>query len=151
MTALITLEHARLSRVMTTVRYHGAPAESVIGLRAGERMTVADLLRGLLLASANDAAATLAARVGGTRDRFVRLMNDRARQLGLDETHYSNPIGLDQAGNHSSAEDLVKLTLILRRNEFFRAVTNLPSATLKTGSRRRTIVNRNTLVRTVRA
>ncbi len=151
MTALLTLEREKLSTTVTTIRYRAAPAESVIGLRAGERMTVADLMRGLLLASANDAAATLAVRVGGTRERFVRLMNDRARQLGLHDTHYSNPIGLDQEGNHSSAEDLVKLTLILRRNAFFRAVTNLPSATLKTGARPRTIANRNTLVRTVRA
>ena len=151
MTALLTLEREKLSTTLTTIRYHAAPAESVIGLRAGERMTVADLMRGLLLASANDAAATLAVRVGGTRERFVRLMNDRARRLGLHDTHYSNPIGLDQEGNHSSAEDLVKLTLILRRNAFFRAVTNLPSTTLKTGARPRTITNRNTLVRTVRA
>jgi len=149
MTALLTLERAELGDVVTTVRYRAAPAESVIGLRAGERMTVADLLRGLMLASANDAAATLAARIGGSRARFVRLMNARARQLGLRDTRYANPIGLDEAGNHSSAEDLVKLTLILRRNEFFRAVTNLPSATLRTGSRRRTIANRNTLVRSV--
>jgi serine-type D-Ala-D-Ala carboxypeptidase (penicillin-binding protein 5/6) len=151
MTALLTLERERLSTTFTTIRYRAAPAESVIGLRAGERMTVADLMRGLLLASANDAAATLAVRVGGTRERFVRLMNERARRLGLHDTHYSNPIGLDQEGNHSSAEDLVKLTLILRRNAFFREVTNLPSATLKTGARPRTILNRNTLVRTVRA
>jgi serine-type D-Ala-D-Ala carboxypeptidase (penicillin-binding protein 5/6) len=151
MTALLTLERERLSTTFTTIRYRAAPAESVIGLRAGERMTVADLMRGLLLASANDAAATLAVRVGGTRERFVRLMNERARRLGLHDTHYSNPIGLDQEGNHSSAEDLVKLTLILRRNAFFREVTNLPSATLRTGARPRTILNRNTLVRTVRA
>jgi serine-type D-Ala-D-Ala carboxypeptidase (penicillin-binding protein 5/6) len=151
MTALLTLEREKLSTTFTTIRYRAAPAESVIGLRAGERMTVADLMRGLLLASANDAAATLAARVGGTRERFVRLMNRRAVALGLHDTHYSNPIGLDQAGNHSSAEDLVKLTLILRRNAFFRAVTNLPSATLRTGARPRTVTNRNTLVRNVRA
>jgi D-alanyl-D-alanine carboxypeptidase (penicillin-binding protein 5/6) len=149
MTALLTLERARLSTTLTAIRYRAAPAESVIGLRAGERLTVADLMRGLLLASANDAAATLAARIGGSRERFVRLMNRRARQLGLHDTHYANPIGLDQAGNHSSAEDLVKLTLILRRNAFFRAVTNLPSATLKTGARPRTILNRNVLVRNV--
>jgi D-alanyl-D-alanine carboxypeptidase (penicillin-binding protein 5/6) len=149
MTALLTLERMKLSTTVTAIRYRAAPAESVIGLRAGERLTVADLMRGLLLASANDAAATLAVRVGGTRERFVRLMNRRARQLGLRDTHYANPIGLDEAGNHSSAEDLVKLTLILRRNEFFRAVTNLPSATLKTGARPRTIANRNTLVREV--
>jgi D-alanyl-D-alanine carboxypeptidase (penicillin-binding protein 5/6) len=150
MTALLTLERMKLSTMVTAIRYRAAPAESVIGLRAGERLTVADLMRGLLLASANDAAATLAARVGGTRARFVRLMNRRARRLRLDDTHYANPIGLDEAGNHSSAEDLVKLTLILRRNEFFRRVTNLPSARLKTGGRPRTIANRNTLVRTVK-
>ncbi|MEA2250429.1 MAG: hypothetical protein QOG70_671 [Solirubrobacteraceae bacterium] len=149
MTALLTLERARLSQTMTAVRYRAAPAESVIDLSPGERLTVADLLRGLLLASANDAAATLAARVGGSRSAFVALMNLRARQLGLSHTHYANPIGLDQPGNRSSAADLVKLTLILRRNAFFRQVTNLPRATLRSGSHRRTVVNRNTLVRAV--
>jgi D-alanyl-D-alanine carboxypeptidase (penicillin-binding protein 5/6) len=149
MTALITLEHAKLSRVMTTVRYHGAPAESVIGLRAGERMTVADLLRGLLMASANDAAATLAARIGGSQREFVEMMNSRARQLGLRHTHYANAIGLDAPGNYSSAEDLVKLTLILRRNAFFRQVTDLPRATLRSGAHPRAILNRNLLVRSV--
>jgi D-alanyl-D-alanine carboxypeptidase (penicillin-binding protein 5/6) len=149
MTALLTIERARLSQTMTAVRYHAAPAESVIDLNPGERLTVADLLRGLLLASANDAAATLAARVGGSQRGFVALMNLRARQLGLRDTHYANAIGLDQPGNRSSAADLVKLTLILRRNAFFRAVTDLPRATLRSGSHPRTIVNRNTLVRAV--
>ena len=149
MTALVTLEHAKLGQVVTTVPYRASPAESIIGLRGGERMTVADLLRGLLLASANDAAATLAARVGGSQSAFVALMNRRARQLGLTHTHYANAIGLDDPSNHSSAEDLVKLTLILRRNAFFRAVTNLPRATLRTGAHPRVILNRNLLVRAV--
>jgi D-alanyl-D-alanine carboxypeptidase (penicillin-binding protein 5/6) len=135
--------------VVTTVPYRASPAESIIGLHGGERMTVADLLRGLLLASANDAAATLAARVGGSQRAFVALMNRRARQLGLTHTHYANAIGLDDPSNHSSAEDLVKLTLILRRNAFFRAVTNLPRATLRTGARPRVVLNRNLLVRSV--
>jgi D-alanyl-D-alanine carboxypeptidase (penicillin-binding protein 5/6) len=151
MTALLTLERTKLGDVLTTTPYHPAPAESVIGLRVGERMTVADLLRGLLLASANDAAATLAARVGGSREAFVRLMNRRARELGLRDTRYANPIGLDQEGNHSSAVDLVKLTLILRRNEFFRRVTDAPRATLDSGAHVRSIVNRNALVRNVAA
>jgi len=149
MTALVTLEREKLSKVLTTVPYHALPVESVIGLRGGERMTVADLLRGLLLASANDAAATLAQRVGGSNRAFVALMNRRAHELGLTHTHYANAIGLDALGNYSSAEDLVKLTLILRRNAFFRAVTNLPRATLRTGSHPRTILNRNLLVRAV--
>jgi D-alanyl-D-alanine carboxypeptidase (penicillin-binding protein 5/6) len=134
---------------MTAVPYHPLPAESVIGLRAGERLTVADLLRGVLLASANDAAATLATRVGGSEREFVEMMNRRARELRLSHTHYANPIGLDAPDNRSSAEDLVKLTLILRRNAFFRAVTDLPRAMLHSGGHERTILNRNLLVRNV--
>jgi D-alanyl-D-alanine carboxypeptidase (penicillin-binding protein 5/6) len=149
MTVLLTLERTKLSQTMTAVPYHALPAESVIGLRAGERLTVADLLRGVLLASANDAAATLATRIGGSQRAFVALMNRRARELRLRHTHYATPIGLDAPGNYSSAEDLVKLTLILRRNAFFREVTNLPRATLKSGAHARAIVNRNTLVRAV--
>jgi serine-type D-Ala-D-Ala carboxypeptidase (penicillin-binding protein 5/6) len=149
MTVLLTLERTKLSQTMTAVSYHALPVESVIGLRAGERLTVADLLRGVLLASANDAAATLAARISGSQKAFVALMNRRARELRLTHTHYATPIGLDAAGNYSSAEDLVKLTLILRRNAFFRAVTDLPRATLESGSHARTILNRNTLVRAV--
>jgi serine-type D-Ala-D-Ala carboxypeptidase (penicillin-binding protein 5/6) len=149
MTVLLTLENTKLSQTMVAVPYHPLPAESVIGLRAGERLTVADLLRGVLLASANDAAATLATRIGGSQKAFVAMMNSRARELRLTHTHYANPIGLDAPGNYSSAEDLVKLTLVLRRNTFFRQVTDLARATLKSGAHPRAIVNRNTLVRTV--
>lgn len=148
MTALLTLERASLDDVMTAVRYDAAPVESQLGLRAGERLTVRDLLRGLLLESANDAAATLAVRVAGSRERFVRLMNERAEELGLDDTRYRDPIGLDDDG-YSTATDLVKLTLILRRFAFFREVVDQPRATLRSGARRRTIQNRNTLVREV--
>jgi D-alanyl-D-alanine carboxypeptidase (penicillin-binding protein 5/6) len=151
MTALVTLEHASLDDVMTTVPYRGLPAESVAGFRGGEKVTVRDLLRALLITSANDAAATLAQRVAGSRSAFVRMMNARARQLKLTDTHYDNPIGLDGPSNYSSATDLVKLTLILRRNAFFRATTNLPRVTLKSGARPRTFVNRNVLVRNVPA
>jgi serine-type D-Ala-D-Ala carboxypeptidase (penicillin-binding protein 5/6) len=151
MTALLTLEHASLDDVMTTVPYHGLAAESVAGFRAGERVTVRDLLRALLVTSANDAAATLAARVAGSRSAFVRMMNARARQLRLTDTHYANPIGLDGPGNYSSATDLVKLTLILRRNAFFRETTDQPRVTLRSGAHPRTFVNRNLLVRSVPA
>jgi D-alanyl-D-alanine carboxypeptidase (penicillin-binding protein 5/6) len=151
MTALVTLENASLDDVMTTVDYHGSPVESLAGFRGGERVTVRDLLRALLITSANDAAATLAQRVAGSRAAFVKLMNAKARQLKLTDTHYANPIGLDSPDNYSTATDLAKLTLILRRNAFFRETTNLPRVTLKSGSHPRTFVNRNVLVRNVPA
>jgi D-alanyl-D-alanine carboxypeptidase (penicillin-binding protein 5/6) len=120
-----------------------------MGLRSGERLTVADLLRGLLVVSANDAAVTLAVDVGGSKRRCVAMMNRRARELGLDDTHYANPVGLDEPGNYSSAADLVKLALVLRQRAFFRATTDLATVTLHSGSRTRHLVNRNALVRTV--
>ena len=147
MTALVVLENARLSDVYEAPRYRGLAVESKINLREGERMSVADLLRALLIASANDAAETLAQGVSGSRAAFVRQMNRRAVELGLKNTHFANPIGLDEVGNYSSARDLAKLTLELRRSSFFRKVVDSPVVSLRTGSTPRTLANRNQLVR----
>jgi D-alanyl-D-alanine carboxypeptidase (penicillin-binding protein 5/6) len=147
MTALLTLERAKLSDVYTASDYRPSPAESQIGLDPGEKMSVRDLMRGLLVESANDAAVTLAEGVSPSRKAFVRAMNRRAQQLGLDDTHYANPIGLDDPGNYSSARDLVTLARVLRTNRFFRTTTDRPSVRLTTGNRPRTFANRNTLVR----
>jgi serine-type D-Ala-D-Ala carboxypeptidase (penicillin-binding protein 5/6) len=124
-------------------------AESLLGLVAGEKIAVRDLLYGLILASGNDAAQALAEVSAGSEQAFVRRMNRTARRLDLDHTAYANPIGLDEAGNFSSARDLVELTLKLRRDQFFRQLFDAPQATLSSGARQRTVVNRNTLVRTV--
>lgn len=149
MTALLALEGIALDDVLTAPAYQAGPAESVVGLRQGERMTVRDLLRALLLPSANDAAVALAQGLSGSTDAFVDEMNRRARQLGLRDTSYGNPVGLDEADNRSSARDLVKLAIVLRRKPFFRETVDMPRATLRSGSRTRTVLNRNTLVREV--
>jgi D-alanyl-D-alanine carboxypeptidase (penicillin-binding protein 5/6) len=73
-------------------------------------------------------------------------MNKRARKLGLEHTHYDNPIGLDGPGNYSSARDLVTLATVLRTNAFFKKIVDSPRGTLKTGNRPRTFTNRNSLV-----
>jgi D-alanyl-D-alanine carboxypeptidase (penicillin-binding protein 5/6) len=146
MTALLTMERTKLSDDVEASSYIASPIESKLGLRPGEVLSVADLLRGLMLESANDAAVTLAEHVSGSRAAFVRLMNKRARELGLEDTHYDNPIGLDGAGNWSSAHDLARLAVILRKHSFIRKIANRTSATLTTGFRPRTIRNRNTLL-----
>jgi D-alanyl-D-alanine carboxypeptidase (penicillin-binding protein 5/6) len=146
MTALLTLERLPLSAVVAAADYRAAPVESQLGLRTGERMTVADLLRGLMLESANDAAETLAEGVAGSRGAFVRRMNRHARQLGLAHTHFANPIGLDAGGNYSSARDLARLAARVRRNPFLRRLADRTRATLESGDRPRTVRNRNTLV-----
>jgi D-alanyl-D-alanine carboxypeptidase (penicillin-binding protein 5/6) len=147
MTALLTLERTKPTDVFTAPAYGGAAAESRINLRRGERMTVGDLTRALLLASANDAAATLAEGIAGSRSAFVDEMNARARQIGLTETNYANPIGLDDPDNYSSASDLAALARRLLTNKRFARIVDMPSATLKSGARERTILNRNQLVR----
>lgn len=150
MTALLTLEHVhRLSTVFTQNDYYPAAADSQIGLVPGERMSVHDLLLALLLPSADDAAEDLAYNVGHQSvGYFVGMMNARARQLGLNHTHYSNPIGLDAPpGNYSSASDLVKLaSYVLQNSTFFRRVVALPRAVLLTGSHIRVVTNKNDLV-----
>jgi len=146
MTALLTLESGKLHRSFTAPAYHALPVESKIDLRRGERMNVRDLLTALLLESANDAAVDLAIGVSGSRERFVAKMNARARQLGLRNTHYANPIGLDAPGNYSTARDLAALARKLMTNPTFAATVNRSRATLRSGDHARTIRNRNLLV-----
>jgi D-alanyl-D-alanine carboxypeptidase (penicillin-binding protein 5/6) len=148
MTALLALERARPNDVFTAPAYDAGPLESQIRLRKGERMKVADLLRALLLESANDAAVTIAENVSGSRSAFVADMNARAAELGLRGTSYENPIGFDGPDNHSTARDLASLARRLLRNRRFAAIVDMPVAKLRSGARRRVISNRNRLVRT---
>ena len=149
MTALIALQQLRLGERLRASPYQAAPAESRINLRPGERMSVKDLLRALLLESANDAAVTLARGVSGSVRAFVARMNERAEVLGLRDTHYANPVGIDERGNYSSALDLSILARRLLRNKTFAEIVDLPQATLRTGARPRVVVNRNRLVASV--
>jgi serine-type D-Ala-D-Ala carboxypeptidase (penicillin-binding protein 5/6) len=146
MTALLTLDGTRPKTVFTAADYVAAPVESQIGLTPGERMRVADLLEALLLESANDAAATLAVGVSGSVDAFVEDMNERAEELGLEDTSYANPIGFDDPLNYSTASDLAALTLQLLQRPRFARIVDMPEAELESGARPRTIDNRNTLV-----
>jgi D-alanyl-D-alanine carboxypeptidase (penicillin-binding protein 5/6) len=134
MTVLLTLERARLSdRVRIASASTGATGSS-IHLRAGERLTVRDLLEAALIQSANDAALALADYVGhGDRARFVRLMNARARELGLTQTHFVRPDGLDAPGHVSSARDLTRLGRILMNKPFVRRTVRMRSATIAGG------------------
>jgi serine-type D-Ala-D-Ala carboxypeptidase (penicillin-binding protein 5/6) len=134
MTVLLTLEHTKPSDVVTVAPGAAAVGESSIGLRAGERITVRDLLEGALIQSANDAADALAYYVGhGSEVRFVSMMNARARQLGLADTHYVRPDGLDAPGHVSSAHDVTKLARMLMRRAIVRAIVRRQTADISGG------------------
>jgi D-alanyl-D-alanine carboxypeptidase (penicillin-binding protein 5/6) len=110
MTAVVALEHARPSDVVRVSPLAAGVGGSTVFLRGGEELTVATLVRGALVPSANDAATALAVHVGnGSISQFVSLMNEKAATLGLRDTTYLNPHGLDQSGHVSSARDTTVL------------------------------------------
>jgi D-alanyl-D-alanine carboxypeptidase (penicillin-binding protein 5/6) len=146
MTAYLALAELKMGDRLTVPDYQAAPAESVAGLIAGERLTVHDLLVAMMLPSANDAAVTVADGVSGSESAFVAAMNRTAAELDLTGTHYANPIGLDAKGNYSTAEDLSALAQKLLADKRFRRIVAMPKATLTSGSRDRIVTNTNTLL-----
>jgi serine-type D-Ala-D-Ala carboxypeptidase (penicillin-binding protein 5/6) len=131
MTAYVALQEMSPGKVVRAAPYEAEYGESLMGLRTGQRISVRDLLYGLILRSGNDAAHTLAIAAAGSQKRFVRQMNRRAAALGLSDTHYANPIGLDQRGNFSSAADLATLTRRLLQIPAFAKVADARSARLR--------------------
>jgi D-alanyl-D-alanine carboxypeptidase (penicillin-binding protein 5/6) len=131
MTALVALEHARPSDVVRVSPSAAGVGGSTIFLRGGEELTVATLVRGMLIPSANDAATALAIHVGGgSVARFVSLMNAKARALGLEDTSFTNPHGLDEAGHVSSARDATLLVKHAFGKPFVRDVLSRTSFSL---------------------
>lgn len=146
MTAYVALKELPLDRIVRAFPYQAEYGESLLGLRPGQRISVRDLLYGLILRSGNDAAYDLARAAAGGERRFVRQMNEYAAALGLADTHYANPIGLDQRGNHSSARDLATLTRHLLANPVFARIADSRRAVLRGVRPRRRIESINELL-----
>jgi D-alanyl-D-alanine carboxypeptidase (penicillin-binding protein 5/6) len=146
MTAYVTLKEDPLAKIVRAQPYEPEYGESLMGLRVGQRISIRDLLYGLILRSGNDAANTLAIDVAGSVPRFVDQMNRYAAALGLSRTHYANPVGLDQKGNYSSARDLATLTQHLLRIPAFARIANSESAVLRSVRPRRRITTINELL-----
>lgn len=123
MTCILTLEKCKdLNEVVTigTVTSRG----SVMGIKEGEHIKLKDLLYGLMLFSGNDAAEAIANHVAGSKDAFVNMMNEKARKLGMTETHFVNPNGLHDEKHYSSAYDLAILSRYAMQNETFRGIVS---------------------------
>jgi serine-type D-Ala-D-Ala carboxypeptidase (penicillin-binding protein 5/6) len=136
MTVLLALERTELTDLVTVTPHAAAVGESSVNLQPGERLTVRDLVEASLIQSANDAAWALAEHVGrGDANRFVALMNRRARQLGLADTNFVRPDGLDADGHVSSARDVTKLARVLMQKRVVREVVAMRDATIEGGRR----------------
>ena len=139
MTALVVLERARPSELVTVRPRAASVGESTIYLRRGERLRVRDLLAAALIQSANDAAWALATHVGkGSPRAFVRLMNEKARALGLEGTHFVRPDGLDVAGHYSTGRDVLVLARAAMRRPLIRALVRKRRETIAGGRTVRT-------------
>ena len=129
MTALVVCERCNvLDRVRIPAEAVGVEGSSLY-LREGEVLTVQELLYGLMLHSGNDAATALAIYCGGTVEGFAELMNDKARELGLENTHFANPHGLDAPDHHSTARDLAVLAAYAMDNPIFRQTVSTKTVT----------------------
>ena len=127
MTALIICEQCNvLDRMRIPKEAVGIEGSSMY-LQEGEVLTLQELLYGLMLSSGNDAAVALAIYCGGTVEGFAELMNDKARNLGLRNTHFANPNGLDSPGHYSTARDLAKLAAYAMDNPIFRKTVSAKS------------------------
>jgi D-alanyl-D-alanine carboxypeptidase (penicillin-binding protein 5/6) len=143
MTAFVALRELPLGQLVETGPYDSIYGESLLEVSPGTRISVRDLLYGLILRSGNDSAHDLAGAAAGSVPRFVRQMNRYAAALGLTDTHYANPIGLDQKGNFSSALDLAALARRLLRNPAFAKIADSRTAVLRSLRPPRTIETLN--------
>ena len=149
MTALVVLENARLDTVVTIEPYMTGIEGSSIYLQEGEELTVEELLYALMLESANDASVALAYTVGKTPSGFAEMMNERAKEMGLTSTHFTNPHGLDDSEHYTTAYELGVIALNAMENpEFCKIVSTYKKVIpLNNGEGSRVLINHNRLLR----
>lgn len=150
MTALLLCETGEMDKQITVTPEMVRVEGTSMGLLAGDKVSYKALLYGMLLASGNDAANVTAYALGGTIDGFVKMMNEKAVELGLNNTHFETPSGLDGDEHYTTAEDLANLARVCMQNELFAEATASKSAVLEYGNPpyRRTLTNHNKLLKT---
>lgn len=146
MTTIVILEKADLNEKVTVSAKAGGTGGSRLGLKRGDKASVRDLLYGLMLRSGNDAAVALAEHVGGSVKGFAELMNEKAIELGLTNTHFVTPHGLDDANHYTTALELAKLTDYAMDNETFAKIVGTKSTTIYINNQPRQINNTNELL-----
>jgi D-alanyl-D-alanine carboxypeptidase (penicillin-binding protein 5/6) len=148
MTALLVLERANLNATVTISPTVAAETGHRLRLRVGEKYRVRDLLAAMLIESANDAACALAEHIGGTEARFAGIMNERAAQMGLKSTHFTNSAGHHDPDHYTTANDLVVMTEAALARPMFRELVSKVRYEIRTvdGKRRFKLENSNKLL-----
>ncbi len=144
MTAILVLENMDLSAKVTVSQIAAATVEPKTWLRTGDVLTVEQMMYALLLRSANSAAVALAEACSGSVRAFVAQMNDKAAELGMHDTHFANPSGLDGEGHYSTAADMAIVARYAMKNETFRRMVSTQSYAVTLAGRSRPLVFENT-------
>ena len=147
MTALVAAEEGTLSKKIRIPKEAVGIEGSSLYLREGECFTLEELLYGLMLQSANDAATVIALAIGGSIEGFSDKMNEKAAALGLQNTHFENPHGLDSENHYTTAKDLARLGAAAIQNETVRTISSTYKKIIGEGESARLIVNHNKLLR----
>jgi D-alanyl-D-alanine carboxypeptidase (penicillin-binding protein 5/6) len=144
MSALVMLERGQLDDNVTVTREAAAARKMHLRLRAGHVYRLEDLVKAMLITSANDACLAAAIHVGGSEEQFVELMNGKARALGLTHTHFSNACGFDSPTHYTTAEDLASLTELALQHPLFRSYVKEERAVLTAVNTNRSYLLRTT-------
>ncbi len=148
MTAILACEKGNLNKKITIGNEIDGSYGSGIYIKKGEKLTLLDLLYGLMLRSGNDASLAIAHNVGGSVDKFVVMMNELAEEIGMKNTEFNNPNGLDEEkGNYSTAYDMAILTSYAMKNKTYRKIVSTKKYTLKTNMNTYIWYNKNKLLK----
>ncbi|MEN2777175.1 D-alanyl-D-alanine carboxypeptidase family protein [Acetivibrio clariflavus] len=131
MTAIVALERGNLEDKVKVSKRAANIGGSTINLKEGEEWTLKELLYGLMLRSGNDAAIAIAEHIGGSVEGFAALMNEKARELGLKNTQFKTPHGLDTPGHYSTAYELAQLTRYALNNPIFSQIVGTQNISVK--------------------
>ncbi len=143
MTAILTLENTQMTEVVTASKRASETLFTSLHLKPGEKVDVENLLRALLIRSANDTAVALAEHIGGSVDGFVRMMNDKAREIGAEDTHFVTPNGLYAPGHYSSAYDLALMARYATQYPKFNEIVAMRSSRIERSINKQDIVVRS--------
>ncbi len=146
MTAMVVLENSNLSDEVEISKKAAGIGGSRLGLRTGDKITVKDLLYGLMLCSGNDAAIALAEYIGGSADEFADLMNKKAKELGLENTSFVTPHGLDADNHYTTAFELAKITDYALNIKEFKSIVGTKNYTIYINGVPKNILNTNELL-----
>ena len=149
MTAIVVLENANLKDTVTITSKAAGTGGSRLGLKKNDKITVNDLLYGLMLRSGNDAAVALAIHIGGSIEGFAQMMNDKAKEMGLTNSHFVVPHGLDNEGHYTTAYELAKMADYALNVAKFKEIVSCQTATIYINGYAKVINNTNQLLGSV--